>query len=116
MLLPFNSCIWLYPRPIDFRKQMDGLIILVADHLKLHPTSGQIFLFRNRHSNKIKLLWWERNGFWLCYKRLEQGKLKFPNLTDTAMQLTADQLGWLLSGLDFVKHEQLPEVTATNFY
>ncbi len=48
----------------------------VADHLKLNPTSGQIFLFRNRHANKIKLLWWERNGFWLCYKRLEQGKLK----------------------------------------
>ena len=57
---------------------MDGLIMLVADHLKLNPTSGQLFLFRNRHANKIKVLWWERNGFWLCYKRLEQGRLKFP--------------------------------------
>lgn len=116
MLLPFNTDIWLYPNPVDFRKQMDGLIMLVADHLKLNPTSGQIFLFRNRHANKIKLLWWERNGFWLCYKRLEQGRLKFPAITDKAMQLTSEQFSWLLSGLDFIKHELLPEVKATNFY
>jgi len=116
MLLPFNTGIWLYPNPIDFRKQLDGLVMLVADHLNLNPTSGQLFLFRNRHANKIKILYWERNGFWLCYKRLERGRLKFPGITDKAMQLTTDQFGWLLSGLDFVKHELLPEVKATNFY
>ncbi len=90
--------------------------MLVADHLKLNPTSGQLFLFRNQHANKIKILYWERNGFWLCYKRLEQGKLKFPGINDKAMQLNSDQFNWLLSGLDFVKHELLPEVSATNFY
>ena len=116
MLLPFNTDIWLYPQPVDFRRQIDGLVILVSDHLKLNPTSGQIFLFRNRYANKIKLLWWERNGFWLCYKRLERGRLKFPEKSDVAMLLTADQFSWLLSGLDFVKHELLPEVKATNFY
>jgi transposase len=116
MLLPFNTDIWLYPNPIDFRKQMDGLVMLVADHLKLKPTSGQIFLFRNRHANKIKLLWWDRNGFWLCYKRLEQGRLKFPAKSDTAMILTSEQFSWLLSGLDFAEHKLLPAVTATNFY
>jgi transposase len=116
MLWPFNTSIWFYPKPIDFRKQMDGLVMLVADHLKLNPTSGQLFLFRNRHSNKIKLLWWDRNGFWLCYKRLEEGKLKFPSIQDTAMQLTVDQFHWLLSGLDFVKQQLLPEVKACNFY
>ena len=115
-MLPFNASIWLYPNPIDFRRQMDGLIMLVADHLQLNPTSGQIFLFRNRHANKIKLLWWERNGFWLCYKRLEQGRLKFPDKSDIAMLLTTDQFSWLLSGLDFAKHELLPEVKASNYY
>jgi transposase len=95
---------------------MDGLVMLVADHLKLTPTSGQLFLFRNRHANKIKLLWWDRNGFWLCYKRLEQGRLIFPGISDTAMQLTTDQFSWLLSGLDFAKQRLLPEVKATNFY
>jgi transposase len=95
---------------------MNGLVMLVSDQLKLNPASGQIFLFRNRYANKIKLLWWDRNGFWLCYKRLEQGKLKFPGIADTAMQLSAEQMGWLLSGLDFAKHELLPEIKATTFY
>jgi transposase len=117
MFLSFsNTNIWLYPQPIDFRKQMDGLIMLVAGHLKLNPSSGQLFLFRNRHANKIKILWWERNGFWLCYKRLEQGKLKFPPKSEQVMLLSSEQFSWLLSGLDLAKHELLPEVTATNFF
>ena len=116
MFLAFNTEIWLYPKPIDFRKQIDGLVMLVADHLKLTPTSGQMFLFRNHSANKIKLLWWDRNGFWLCYKRLEEGRLKFPAITDKAMLLTAEQYSWLLSGLDFTKQILLPEVKANNFY
>ncbi|NDH68533.1 MAG: IS66 family insertion sequence hypothetical protein, partial [Gammaproteobacteria bacterium] len=52
MFLSFNSKIWLYPTPIDFRKQIDGLVMLISDHLHLDPTSGQLFLFRNRSSNK----------------------------------------------------------------
>ena len=116
MFFSFNTPIWLYPTPIDFRKQMDGLVMLVADQLHLNPTSGQLFLFRNRHANKIKILWWERNGFWLCYRRIEKGKLKFPKINDTAMSLTHEQLSWLLSGLDFEKQVLLPEVLAENFY
>ena len=116
MFLSFNTAIWLYPKPIDFIKQIDGIVMLIADHLQLNPTLGQLFLFRNRHANKIKILWWDRNGFWLCYKRLEKGKLKFPSINDEAMSLTKDQFSWLLSGLDFIKHELLPEVKATNFY
>lgn len=95
---------------------MDGLVMLIADYLQLNPTSGQLFLFRNRHANKIKLLWWEKNGFWLCYKRLEKGRLKFPKINDVAMSLTSEQLTWLLSGLDFESHALLPEVFATHFY
>lgn len=90
--------------------------MLVSDHLKLNPTSGQLFLFHNRHANKIKVLWWERNGFWLCYKRLEQGRLKFPAHSEQVILLSPEQFNWLLSGLDFTKYELLPEVKATNFY
>ena len=116
MLLSFNAPIWLHPQPIDFRRQMDGLIILVADHLQMNPASGQLFLFRNRTANKIKLLWWDRNGFWLFYKRLEKGCFQFPSLGEQVIELTRDQLGWLLSGLDCMKHASLPEVHATNFF
>jgi transposase len=115
MLMSFNGNIWLYPTPID-RNQIDGTVLLVADHLKLNPTSGQLFIFRNRSANKIKMLWWDRNGFWLCYKRLEKGRLKFPAVVDQALELTRDQLGWLLSGLDCMKQVALPDVHATNFF
>jgi transposase len=115
MLSSYITPIWLYPKPIDFRKQIDGLVLLIADHLQLNPTSGQLFLFRNRQSNKIKLLWWDTNGFWLCYKRLEKGRLIFPENKDVA-ELTRDQLSWLLSGLNYLKQPLLPKITATNFY
>ena len=116
MLWSFTNTVWLYPKPIDFRKQMNGLVMLIADHLEQNPMSGQLFLFRNRYANKIKILWWDRNGFWLCYKRLEKGKLIFPAVSDTAVVLTSEQLSWLLSGLDFSKQQLLPEITAINHY
>lgn len=116
MLLSFPNPIWLYPKPVDFRKQMDGLVMLIADHLKLNPSTGQLFLFRNRESNKIKLLWWDRNGFWLCYKRLERSRFIFPEGCSATVKLTNEQLGWLLSGLDFTKHQLLPEILANNYY
>lgn len=116
MLPSMNGPIWVHPKPIDFRKQIDGLVVLVADHLKLNPTSGQLFLFRDRTAKKVKILWWDRNGFWLFYKRLEQGRLKFPISKDNIIELTRDQLNWLLSGLDCLSHPLLPEVKASNFY
>lgn len=116
MLFGFNSKIWLYDNPVDFRRQIDGLVILVADHLKLEPTSGQLFLFRNKAANKVKMLWWDRNGFWLFYKRLEQGRLLFPKVNNTVLELTRDQMGWLLSGLDCSSPPRLPEVKASQFF
>ena len=93
MLSSFITPIWLYPQPIDFRKQIDGLVLLIADHLQLNPVSGQLFLFRNRGANKIKLLWWDRNGFWLCYKRLEKGRLRFPSGGEEVLELSRDRFG-----------------------
>jgi transposase len=116
MIFTINEPIWLHPTPIDFRKQIDGLIMLVANHLELNPTSGQLFLFRDKSGKKIKMLWWDRNGFWLFYKRLEKGKLIFPTSSEMAMALTRDQLGWLLSGLNCLTPTLLPEVKAFNFY
>jgi len=95
---------------------MDGLVILIADHLERNPASGQLFLFRNRTANKIKLLWWEGNGFWLCYKRLEKGRLIFPPIKDQVLELNRDQLGWLLSGLDYSKQPVARSINPTDFF
>jgi transposase len=116
MLSTYQTPIWLYSKPVDFRMQIDGLVMLIADQLAMDPTSGQLFLFRNRSSNKIKLLWWERNGFWLCYKRLEKGRLMFPSSSDQPIELTRDQFSWLLSGLNYLEQRLLPEVKASNFF
>ncbi len=115
MQLSYKTPIWLYPDPVDFRKQIDGLVLLVADSLSLKPTSGELFVFRNRSAKKIKLLWYDENGFWLCYKRLERGRLIFPS-GDSVVELTRDQLSWLLSGLDFAKQSPLPTTSASYFF
>jgi transposase len=115
MLLSFNAPIWFYAQPVDFRKQLDGLVHFIADHLQVNPASGQLFIFRNRSSSKIKMIWWDRNGFWLLYKRLEKGRFRFPGIQESTVELTRDQFNWLLSGLDCLQHPLLPEVKATNF-
>jgi len=111
-----NTRIWLYQNPVDFRKQIDGLILLLADKLQQNPISSQLFLFRNQRSNKIKLLIWENNGIWLMYKRLEKGKFKFPEIKDVQCELTSTQLSWLLSGLDISKHPVQPDIKAVHFF
>ena len=111
-----NQTFWFYQHPVDFRKQIDGLTLIVADKLEQDPTSGQLFIFRNRQANKLKLLWWDKNGFWLFYKRMEKGRFKFPGITDEILELTKDQLSVLLAGLDFTRQDYLAEVTAKYFY
>ena len=115
MLSFLNTKIWLHPKPIDFRKQIDGLVLMIADHLNLDPTSGQIFLFRHKSRDKLKLLFWEQNGFWLVYRRLEKGRFKFPAIDPSAIELSKDQLSWLLSGLNFQDYSSFKSVKISVF-
>jgi Transposase and inactivated derivatives len=115
-MLPFNAKIWFYRQPIDFRKQIDGLVILVADTLEKDPTSGQLFIFRNKKADKLKLLYWEDDGFWMFYKRREASRHKFPAKLDEAMELSSQQLQWLLSGLDFTLKPEDENTEHKNFF
>ncbi len=116
MQISYVPPLWFYPQPVDFRKGVDGLIIMIADDLGLNPTSGQLFIFRNRAGNRLKLLWSDQHGFWLCYRRLEKGKFKFPSKAATALELSRDELSWLLSGIDITKQKPLSKFTAKHFY
>ena len=116
MILPFNTAVWLYRQPVDFRKQIDGLMVLVADTLRLDPVSGQLFVFRNRQGDKVKLLYWQDNGFWLLYKRNETGRFLFPSIVDDTVELSAEQLQWLLSGIDMAKQPQRKKLRPTHFF
>lgn len=116
MIIGFSTPILFYQKPIDFRNQIDGLALIVSDQLGQNPSSGQLFVFRNRQANKLKLLWWDEHGFWLCYKRIEKGFFKFPKAQEGSLELSKDQFLVLISGLDFKNQAYLKKLNPTNFY
>ena len=110
MMLPNAGAIYLANFSVDMRKSIDGLSLLVCNHFNMNPADGAIYVFINRASNKIKMLYFDRNGFVLWYKRLERGKFKFLANGSGMCELEESQLRWLLDGLDFSNlrgHSQL---------
>lgn len=110
-----SAKVYLAREPVDLRKSIDGLSILVSQVLREDPFSEQLFVFINRRGDKIKLLYWERNGFVLCYKRLERGQFPWPKIAGehSALVIEPRQLQWLLSGLAIEQRRALPAVAAS---
>lgn len=94
-----NVQVYLYAEPVDMRKSINGLSILVEQEMDLSPSMDALFVFCNRSRDKIKLLCWERNGFIVWYKRLEKQRFRWPQSKDT-LSLTGQELNWLLDGFD----------------
>jgi transposase len=93
--------VYLCREPVDMRKSIDGLAALVEGVLALDPFSAQLFVFTNRRRDKVKCLYWERNGFCLWYKRLERERFHWPvHFPGAPIVLTGQQLNWLLDGYD----------------
>jgi transposase len=88
-------------RPVDFRKGMDGLAASVQQLLQENPFAGDVFIFRAKRNDRVKILTYDGTGLWLHYKRLEAGKFVWPSPADGVVQLTAAQLSVLLDGLDW---------------
>lgn len=88
---------FLFRDIVDFRKGMDGLSGLVLDHMKLNPLSGDVYLFFNRKRDQVKLLMWDRDGYALYNKRLEQGTYELPATND--LSIDADLLQCILQGI-----------------
>ena len=87
--------------PVDFRKSIDGLSALVSQTLGRDPFAPQLYVFANRRRNKVKILYWERCGFVLWYKRLEEARFPWPRAgADVGVALTGRELNWLLDGID----------------
>ena len=89
----------------DMRKSINGLSILVADHLELDPFSGHLFAFCNRKRDIVKILYWDRNGFCLWHKRLEKDRFRWPKSTEDVLGLGARELNWLIDGLSVEQHD-----------
>jgi len=93
--------IHLHRQPVDFRKSIDGLAMIVSHNLPHTVWHHSAFVFCNRHYNKLKILCWDETGFVLWYKRLEQDKFQWPRKhEDEILHLSSEQLDWLLKGLD----------------
>ena len=106
--------IFVYRDVVDFRKQMNGLIEEVIDGMNLNPQDGSMYVFRNRNKDKIKVLVWDRNGFWLLYKRLEKGRFDFPMKDKGAISITMDQYKMLVSGMPIIQWGD-PKKSVTKF-
>jgi len=103
-LQPELSTIYLHREPVDFRKAINGLMIIVEQEMNLSPFDDALFVFCNKARDKLKVLYWEQTGFCLWYKRLEKDKFKWPRKSRTSvMRLTEQQWDWLLSGIDISK-------------
>lgn len=99
--LPSGVKVWLAAGATDMRKGFDGLAGLVQMQLAEDPFSGQLFVFRGRAGDRVKILWWSGDGLCLFAKRLERGRFVWPQATHGCVCLSAAQLSMLLEGIDW---------------
>ena len=99
--LPAGVRVWLAAGVTDVRKGMDGLAALVQTTLSENPFSGQVFVFRGRRGDLMKLLWFDGDGVCLLAKRLERGRFVWPQAASGTVSLSAAQLSMLLEGIDW---------------
>jgi len=92
--------VYICIEPVDFRRQAPGLAAVVQDELALNPFDEHLFAFTNRRRDRVRLLYWERNGFVLWSKRLERERFHWPRSEAAVMRLSAQELNWLLDGFD----------------
>lgn len=99
----------------DLRKSIDGLSIITQSKLQLDPFQKALFIFCNRQMNKLKILHFDE-GFWLYYYRLERGKFKWPMSEKEALQISMEDLSWLLKGYEVRNTSKFKPVTERNYY
>jgi transposase len=99
--VPAGVRVWLAAGHTDMRKGFDGLALLVQERLKRDPNGGQLFVFRGKRGDLIKLIWHDGQGICLFAKRLERGRFIWPATAGEAVTITAAQLGYLLEGIDW---------------
>ena len=99
--LPASTRIFACVHPADMRRSFDGLAHLTRELIREDPLSGHLFLFRNRRGDRMKVLWWDRDGYGLFYKRLEESTFQFPAARgDGSVEIDAAVLAMIFDGID----------------
>jgi transposase len=104
--LPGSVRVYLCLAPCDMRKSFDGLAALVREHLELDAFAGHLYVFASRRRDRVKILYWERDGFAIWSKRLEEGTYAVPlgeSSGQRQQEITVEELGALLSGIDLAQ-------------
>jgi transposase len=99
--VPMGTRVWLAAGTTDMRKGFTGLCALVQNTLASNPFCGQVFVFRGRRGDLLKLIWWDGTGLCLMAKRLERGRFIWPHAQNGSVSLTPAQLSMLLEGIDW---------------
>jgi transposase len=102
-MLTLSPAVWVYVATgaTDLRRSIDGLVGVGREQFQLDPLSGHGFVFRNRRGDRVKLLAWDHSGFWVCYKRLEEGTFAWPEAeAGTPVSMRSGDLLLLLAGVD----------------
>lgn len=103
MILTHSVKVCLATRPCDLRKSFDTLSVVVREELREDPLSRKVFVFLNRHGNRVKLLYWDGSGLWILAKRLERGRFCRPRSLageSPKLSIKPEALEMLLSGID----------------
>jgi transposase len=104
--LPASVRVYLCLTSCDMRKSFDGLVALVREYLELDAFAGHLFVFTSRRRDRVKILYWDRDGFAVWSKRLEEGTYAVPfaeRAGERRQEITAQELGALLSGIDLTQ-------------
>jgi len=105
--LPSGVKVFIATAAMDMRKSFDGMAYLVDKELKKDVYSGQIFVFCNKRGDKIKIFYWDRNGYCCWYKRLERGVFRLPKVSGKSFCVSSAELGLILEGIDLTTKTRL---------
>jgi transposase len=108
-LITAPANIWLAVKPVDMRKGIDGLSVIIQEALGQAPGSGSAFIFRNLSGNRLKVIIWDGNGVWLCHRRLHKGGFVWPSTQAASFSLTVEQWHWLITGVDWRRLSATPQ-------
>ena len=108
MIVSATARVLLWPEPVDFRRGHDGLAALVQQALRRNPFCGDVFVFRSKRADRVKLIGWDGSGLIMVYKRLEQGRFHWPPVRDGVATMSPTQLALLLDGLDWARARRQP--------
>jgi len=111
-----STRVYVAASAVDFRKAINGLAALIVEQYEMAPNDGSVYVFYNRSADRVKCLFWDKNGFVLYHKRLERGRFKLGKSADDSYTITHQQLDWLLAGLDFKLMSEFPQLDFTHYF